>query len=380
MADDSSGTSRPTWVANARLSPSRLFRVLGVVMALSLLMLLSSMSNLLHLPDDSNAAYSSLPSLSTYLSRSLDFVSNMLASRNSTDSSADDDASLDILEEQLAPPSSSLPVFTVSVPPASSSVPPYVPVDYVGEKKRMTVIVAGAQKCGTTVMAAYLASHPDILMSSAKEIHYFDDPRKMSNAKKPFDSFFPLPQTSPSPGQPLLYGVRAEATPFYIASSTACRNIASSLLAPSDDYRLLLMLREPVDRLWSEYMMEMRRIEDDLDMISLLVANADDVFKCYVEHVLFGVNDRAGTTGQKDVVHDGNFIKCLPPAIALHPKVGKLRRKVIAEVFSAARLGGGGGEAKAGFRNNHNVPSSVIQVGSNLNHRNNLRGSKLQTS
>jgi len=37
-----------------------------------------------------------------------------------------------------------------------------------GDKKLMTLIVAGFQKCGTSVMAAYLSSHPEIAFSRIK--------------------------------------------------------------------------------------------------------------------------------------------------------------------------------------------------------------------
>ena len=33
---------------------------------------------------------------------------------------------------------------------------------YIDDQKRLTIIVAGAQKCGTSAMAAYLASHPSV--------------------------------------------------------------------------------------------------------------------------------------------------------------------------------------------------------------------------
>ena len=39
------------------------------------------------------------------------------------------------------------------------------------------VIVAGTQKSGTTVLAAYLSQHPNISMSETKELHHFDKNR-----------------------------------------------------------------------------------------------------------------------------------------------------------------------------------------------------------
>ena len=60
--------------------------------------------------------------------------------------------------------------------------------------------------------------------------------------------------------------IRAEATPNYISSHVACERIAEMLGGPdaNTDYRLILMLREPVSRSWSEYHMKQRRVEDSL--------------------------------------------------------------------------------------------------------------------
>ena len=55
------------------------------------------------------------------------------------------------------------------------------------------------------------------------------------------------------------HGIRAEATPYYIASANACGRIARSFNSTDDDYRLVMMVRDSTKRAWSEYQMEMRR-------------------------------------------------------------------------------------------------------------------------
>jgi len=42
------------------------------------------------------------------------------------------------------------------------------------DKRRLTLIVAGFQKTGTTAMAAVLAENPEINMAKKKELHFFD--------------------------------------------------------------------------------------------------------------------------------------------------------------------------------------------------------------
>ena len=41
--------------------------------------------------------------------------------------------------------------------------------------KRLSFLVCGAQKSGTTALAAYLRQHPGIHLPKAKELHFFDD-------------------------------------------------------------------------------------------------------------------------------------------------------------------------------------------------------------
>ena len=41
--------------------------------------------------------------------------------------------------------------------------------------KRLSFLVCGAQKSGTTALAAYMRKHPGIHLPKAKELHFFDD-------------------------------------------------------------------------------------------------------------------------------------------------------------------------------------------------------------
>ena len=41
--------------------------------------------------------------------------------------------------------------------------------------KRLSFLVCGAQKSGTTALAAYLRQHPGIHLPKTKELHFFDD-------------------------------------------------------------------------------------------------------------------------------------------------------------------------------------------------------------
>lgn len=95
--------------------------------------------------------------------------------------------------------------------------------------------IVGAPKCGTTSMANYLASHPDIFMSNPKEPHYFctDLLRGVSSLSEYLSLF-------PDDNPPQVVG---EASTWYLSSEVAARLIFE--FNPSA--RILVMIRNPVE-------------------------------------------------------------------------------------------------------------------------------------
>lgn len=105
------------------------------------------------------------------------------------------------------------------------------------------LLIVGVPKAGTSSLFAYLAQHPDICGASEKEVAYFsghhDDGR--SGPVQDYERFF-----AHCAGQP--YAM--EATPAYCCGGDRVRTAIRDTLGTP---RLLLILREPVDRLWSAY-------------------------------------------------------------------------------------------------------------------------------
>lgn len=103
--------------------------------------------------------------------------------------------------------------------------------------------LVGAPKCGTTAMDSYLAAHPDICMSARKELHFFgSDLNSASFTKDPkqyLDNF------SHFKGEKVI----GESSVWYLYSCMAAREIAEY----SPDARILIMLRNPVDMIYSNY-------------------------------------------------------------------------------------------------------------------------------
>lgn len=95
----------------------------------------------------------------------------------------------------------------------------------------------GGQKAGTTWLHANLACHPDLFLTSPKELHYFD--RGYRTRLREYARFFA------SAGDK----VAGEITPAYqLLPAARIRMIRA--LCPT--LKLILLVRNPIDRAWSQ--------------------------------------------------------------------------------------------------------------------------------
>jgi len=106
-------------------------------------------------------------------------------------------------------------------------------------------IILGAQKAGTTSLYAYLANHPQILMASEKEVHFFD--LHFDNGLDWYRSRFPYTEIRKG----YLIG---EATPYYLFHPRAPERLAQII----PHAKLIVLLRDPVERAISHYHHEVR--------------------------------------------------------------------------------------------------------------------------
>lgn len=105
-------------------------------------------------------------------------------------------------------------------------------------------IIAGAQKGGTTALYDYLVEDPAICMARIKETHFFDDEAR--DWDRPdygdYHALFDAPEGRPC----------GEATPIYIYWPQSLERIFTYNPA----MRLIVLLRDPVERAWSHWRME----------------------------------------------------------------------------------------------------------------------------
>ncbi len=109
---------------------------------------------------------------------------------------------------------------------------------------RVGFLIAGAQKAGTTALHHFLAQHPEIGMSKVKELHWFDVDDHFGAARgvEAYHArFTPRPEIR-------IFG---ESTPAYMYVPSAAPRIAQYNPA----MKLVLILRDPIDRAFSHYRM-----------------------------------------------------------------------------------------------------------------------------
>ena len=112
-------------------------------------------------------------------------------------------------------------------------------------------MVVGAQKCGTTALASFLAAHPEIGMAAPKEAHLFDDPDYGPRwTRAEIDAryarwFRHCPDAR----------LRGDATPIYLYFPET----AAELARYNPALKVVVLLRDPAERAVSHYHMQRSR-------------------------------------------------------------------------------------------------------------------------
>ena len=116
-------------------------------------------------------------------------------------------------------------------------------------RKLPDFIIVGVQKGGTTSLFNDLKKHPNIKLNNNKEVHFFD--RNYAKGIYWYQSWFPLKNDE---------RITGEATPSYIFYPNVIKRIHKHL----PDIKLIVLLRDPVDRAYSHYQMEKRKFRENL--------------------------------------------------------------------------------------------------------------------
>ncbi len=103
-------------------------------------------------------------------------------------------------------------------------------------------LIIGGIRCGTTSLIKYLAEHPDVDIASTKEPHFFDWNHQRGDNW--YRSLFGLKYGPMKSG-----AVAGESSPAYLMDPDAPARAAAAI----PDAKLLLLVRNPVERAHSHY-------------------------------------------------------------------------------------------------------------------------------
>lgn len=125
------------------------------------------------------------------------------------------------------------------------------------------LFVVGAPKAGTTSLWRYLDQHPDIFMSAVKEPGFLSGSDSQA-AVRDEESYLAL--FAGARGEKL----RGEASPSYLARQEAARTIRRNI----PDARIVISLREPIERTHSSYL---SLVSDGVEQRTFQQAVSDDL-------------------------------------------------------------------------------------------------------
>jgi hypothetical protein len=133
-------------------------------------------------------------------------------------------------------------------------------------------IVIGAPKAGTTSLFFYLAQHPDIFLPQQKELHYFTSKHletstagpgdraalhEVCNSRKAYEHHYKQVGTQTCIG---------EVSPSYLYFSS----VASQMKQELGHIKIIVSLRDPIQKAFSQYMHLVRDNRETLDFFEAL--------------------------------------------------------------------------------------------------------------
>ena len=120
---------------------------------------------------------------------------------------------------------------------------------------KVDFFIVGAPKAGTTSLYHYLNEHPEISMSSQKEPDYFSDAdlqnEGMYYGKNRIDTIKKYHNLFDNNSESKLKGEASVSYLFY-------KNVPQKIKTYNPEAKIIIMLRNPIDRAFSHYLMDYR--------------------------------------------------------------------------------------------------------------------------
>jgi hypothetical protein len=123
-------------------------------------------------------------------------------------------------------------------------------------------VIIGAQKCGTSSLHNYLTQHPGVIAPLRKEVHYFDVNYPLG--ERWYRAHFGRT------GEP---GLNIDSSPYYLFHPLAAQRMHALL----PQARLIVLLRDPVRRAYSQYWQQRDKDREPLGFEDALAAEPERV-------------------------------------------------------------------------------------------------------
>ena len=149
---------------------------------------------------------------------------------------------------------------------------------------KVDFFIVGAPKSGTTSLYHYLSEHPQVEMSSQKEPDYFSDKaiheQGMYYAKNRVDTLDKYESLFVQK-ESVVYGEASVSYLFY-------ENVAEDIKKYNPNAKIIIMLRDPIERAFSHYLMDYRLglISDSFENVLAKISkhkNAHLFYQQYIE-------------------------------------------------------------------------------------------------
>jgi len=149
-------------------------------------------------------------------------------------------------------------------------------------------VCVGAMRSGTTTLWHELGAHPQIFLPDTKELHFFD--RHFDKGMAYYSAFF----QAAAPHQ-----VCGEITPAYMFFETARRRLHAAL----PDAKIIVILRDPVQRAWSHYRFSVLRGIENLSFAKAIETEKQRLALSDQNRVQFSYTERGKYADQLEALH-----------------------------------------------------------------------------
>lgn len=157
-------------------------------------------------------------------------------------------------------------------------------------------LIIGAQKCGTTSLFYYLSQHPDLSLPEIKELQFFTF--EYSKGWTWYENQFPRQSIFEKK-------ITGEATPYYLFHPLVPKRVAQHL----SKVKLIVMLRDPVERAYSHYYHEIRHHAVNTENASYALLQEDHLISDEEKALISGQIERSYSHQHHSFLSRGLYAK-----------------------------------------------------------------------